>query len=166
MQYSDFDVPEEDTRHIGRMIRLWRVELGLTQKDVAERLRVSAQQFQKYEAGVTGIELGRLFEICRVLGKSPAALLNPTPSQTKSNIQDLEHHAPKENPSPSVEMINETTTVVQADISFQISEVVSEFLAIKSPEDRAVALRVLRSLAKNSWRAISGPCVKDSTYKY
>ena len=49
-------------------IRERRVMLGLTQRQFAELLGVSNQQFHKYEHGINGISAGRLYEIARVSG--------------------------------------------------------------------------------------------------
>jgi transcriptional regulator with XRE-family HTH domain len=41
--------------------------LGLTQQELAARLRVSYQQMHKYETGLNRISAGRLFQIAQVL---------------------------------------------------------------------------------------------------
>src|ERR1700676_4722081 len=53
---------------IGMRIRERRVMLGLTQRQFAELLGVSNQQFHKYEHGINGISAGRLYEIAHVSG--------------------------------------------------------------------------------------------------
>lgn len=46
-----------------------RIALGLTQKQLAERLEVKEQQVQRYEAtGYVAASLGRVSEVARVLG--------------------------------------------------------------------------------------------------
>lgn len=55
---------------LGTLIRSRRKQLGLTQKDVAERLGVTAQQIQKYESGVDALRISRLLEFSHVLGYS------------------------------------------------------------------------------------------------
>jgi transcriptional regulator with XRE-family HTH domain len=54
-------------QHVGEQIRLRRTELGLTQDQLAEALKVSYQQIQKYESGANRISAGRIFEIARKL---------------------------------------------------------------------------------------------------
>ena len=49
--------------HVGLRIRKCRVSMGLTQQDVADALKVSYQQFQKYEIGANRVSAGRLYEI-------------------------------------------------------------------------------------------------------
>ncbi len=62
--------PEYETieRHVGFRIRELRVQLGLTQQQLAEMIGVTYQQAHKYERGVNRVSAGRLYEIARVLG--------------------------------------------------------------------------------------------------
>ena len=48
---------------VGMRIRKCRVSMGLTQQDVADALKISYQQFQKYERGENRVSAGRLYEI-------------------------------------------------------------------------------------------------------
>ncbi len=54
--------------HVGERIRQLRVERGLSQPELAERLGVRYQQFQKYESGANRISAGRLYELARIMG--------------------------------------------------------------------------------------------------
>lgn len=54
--------------HVGRRVKMRRMELGLSQQNLGTRLGVSFQQIQKYERGTNRIGAGRLFEIAQVLG--------------------------------------------------------------------------------------------------
>lgn len=66
--------PNDVDASVGRRIGERRAALGLTQSDLAQRLRVSPQQVQKYEAGTNRISASRLSDIALVLGISPGAL--------------------------------------------------------------------------------------------
>ena len=55
-------------KHIGARMRERRLMLGLTQRQLAELLRISGQQMHKYETGANQIKAGRLFKIAKVLG--------------------------------------------------------------------------------------------------
>ena len=130
---------EPKPKNIGHVLRVWRAERGLTQKDVAEKLGISAQQFQKYESGVSGIELSRMFEICRIFGKSPSEFLG------------IDQPAGKITGSPGATAAateNDGMSAIQVDLSFEISEIISEFLSIRKPEDKALALQLVRSIAR------------------
>ncbi|MEE8295961.1 MAG: helix-turn-helix transcriptional regulator [Sphingomonadales bacterium] len=54
-------------RNIGLKIRQRRLELGLTQQDLADKLGLSYQQVQKYETGLNRISAGRLSLVSRIL---------------------------------------------------------------------------------------------------
>jgi transcriptional regulator with XRE-family HTH domain len=53
---------------MGRRIRLRRVEIGLSQSELGEKLGVSFQQVQKYEKGVNRVGASRLQQITEALG--------------------------------------------------------------------------------------------------
>jgi transcriptional regulator with XRE-family HTH domain len=53
---------------MGRRIRLRRVEIGLSQSELGEKLGVSFQQVQKYEKGVNRVGASRLQQIAEALG--------------------------------------------------------------------------------------------------
>lgn len=52
---------------IGLKVRLRRLSLGISQMELAERLKISHQQVQKYENGINRISAGRLCEISDAL---------------------------------------------------------------------------------------------------
>ena len=54
-------------RRIGLKIRQRRLELGLTQQDLADKLGLSYQQVQKYETGLNRISAGRLSLVAKIL---------------------------------------------------------------------------------------------------
>jgi transcriptional regulator with XRE-family HTH domain len=55
--------PTEVDRHVGARIRLRRRLLRLSQERLAEGLRVTYQQLQKYEQGSNRVSASKLFEI-------------------------------------------------------------------------------------------------------
>lgn len=55
---------------IGKNVRFYRSILGLTQKDLAQQIGLSAQQVQKYEAGTNKMHASRLYHISQIL-KTP-----------------------------------------------------------------------------------------------
>ena len=52
---------------IAEKIKKRRMELNLIQKDVANAIGVSTQQYQKYETAKNNISAGKLFQISQVL---------------------------------------------------------------------------------------------------
>jgi len=53
--------------YVGMRIRERRIELGLTQQELGERLGVAYAQTYRYERGLTLLSAGRLYEIAREL---------------------------------------------------------------------------------------------------
>lgn len=52
---------------IGELIRKRRKQLNLTQKELAEKLSITAQQVQKYETGNNKLNINRLVEFSKAL---------------------------------------------------------------------------------------------------
>lgn len=77
---------------VGRRVRSRRLECGLSQTDLADRIGVTFQQVQKYEKGTNRIGAGRLQRISEAL-KVPITFffgnqtLNALPSETKAANQ-------------------------------------------------------------------------------
>lgn len=59
--------------YVGMRIVARRTALGLSQTALAQRVGISAQQVQKYEAGTNRISASRLNAIARTLGQAPGA---------------------------------------------------------------------------------------------
>jgi transcriptional regulator with XRE-family HTH domain len=60
--------PDPIDAEVGRRIRLLRLERGLSQTALANRLGVTFQQVQKYEKGTNRVGAGRLSRIAYFLG--------------------------------------------------------------------------------------------------
>ena len=65
---------------VGRRVRELRLQLGLTQTQLADAIGVTFQQVQKYERGANRISASKLWLIADRLGISPASLLTGLPS--------------------------------------------------------------------------------------
>src|ERR1700745_430882 len=63
---------------VGHNVRIWRMSKGLSQAQLANRLGVTFQQVQKYEAGANRIGTGRLVKIAAILGVPISALFQGT----------------------------------------------------------------------------------------
>jgi transcriptional regulator with XRE-family HTH domain len=59
--------PDGLDRLIGRNIRFFRIEGGLSQTELAEHIGVTFQQLQKYENAANRVPASRLIRIARVL---------------------------------------------------------------------------------------------------
>ena len=51
-----------------RLIRAARASRGLTQENVAKRLGVKQSSYQQMEKNINNVKLGRVCEICKILG--------------------------------------------------------------------------------------------------
>src|SRR5262249_27713133 len=59
---------------IARRIKLFRINAGMSQTELGERIGVTFQQIQKYEKGVNRVGAGRLSDIAKALHISVDAL--------------------------------------------------------------------------------------------
>ncbi len=57
---------------IGARIQSRRKHMGLTQSQLAVKLDLSYQQFQKYESGTNRVSAGRLWQIAKILYVEPS----------------------------------------------------------------------------------------------
>jgi transcriptional regulator with XRE-family HTH domain len=53
--------------HVGSRIRLRRTLLGISQERLAEAIRLTFQQVQKYEKGMNRVSSSRLYDLARIL---------------------------------------------------------------------------------------------------
>lgn len=60
---------------VSRNVLIWRLANGMTQLQVANRLAVTFQQYQKYESGLNRIATGRLVKLAQIFGVPVAVLL-------------------------------------------------------------------------------------------
>ena len=61
--------PSELDRKIGLNIKLMRISRGEKQRDIAEYLNISTQQYQKYESGKTKVSVGILLKLVKYFEK-------------------------------------------------------------------------------------------------
>ena len=57
-------------RHVGRRLRMRRMIVGMSMREVGEALEITPQQVQKYEIGTNRVGAGRLQQFAKVLGVS------------------------------------------------------------------------------------------------
>jgi transcriptional regulator with XRE-family HTH domain len=68
---------------LGKRIRQFRINRGMSQSQLAEKLNVSYQQIQKYEKGDSQIKISRLLQIAKALEMEPLALVPDFTSASK-----------------------------------------------------------------------------------
>jgi transcriptional regulator with XRE-family HTH domain len=68
-------VAERENKGLGARIKRLRLQAGLSQADLGDRLGVSYQQVQKYEGGRNRVSADTLVRLARVLSVPAASLL-------------------------------------------------------------------------------------------
>lgn len=61
-------IKDYDYKSIGQRIKKVRREKHLTQEELAEKVGVGSQHISDIERGLTGMSIGTLIDICRILG--------------------------------------------------------------------------------------------------
>ena len=78
--------PDPIDRLVGNNVRILRLERGLSQSDLAERLGITFQQVQKYEKGINRIGSGRLARLSQVLGVSVGRFFQGSEAGTPADM--------------------------------------------------------------------------------
>lgn len=78
-----------DSTTIGGKIRAFRLEAGFTQERLAEQLGITFQQVQKYERGITKVNLSKLQQLSAILNV-PVTAFFENDSHKAYNLSDQE----------------------------------------------------------------------------
>jgi transcriptional regulator with XRE-family HTH domain len=81
--------PDSVDRIVGRNIRIYRLQRGLTQTELADQLELTFQQVQKYEKGTNRVGSGRLLKIATFLGVPVTALFKGSDEMADTEKQSL-----------------------------------------------------------------------------
>ena len=81
--------PDSVDRIVGRNIRIYRLQRGLTQTELADQLELTFQQVQKYEKGTNRVGSGRLLKIATFLGVPVTALFKGSDEMADTDKQSL-----------------------------------------------------------------------------
>jgi transcriptional regulator with XRE-family HTH domain len=65
--------------YIGARVRERRLELGMSQPELGEKLGVTFQQIQKYEKGTNRVSAARLFDMCKALDVAFSSMFERDP---------------------------------------------------------------------------------------
>jgi transcriptional regulator with XRE-family HTH domain len=66
--------PDPQDIEVGKRVRAMRLERGMSQTNLADKLGLTFQQVQKYEKGTNRIGAGRLHRIAEILGVPVATM--------------------------------------------------------------------------------------------
>lgn len=61
---------------IGNNIKYARKSLGLTQKEVASQLKMTQQQYSRFENGIFELNYQQIIDICKLLHITPNEIFN------------------------------------------------------------------------------------------
>jgi transcriptional regulator with XRE-family HTH domain len=76
-------------RLVGRNIRIYRLQKGMSQTELADALGLTFQQVQKYEKGANRVGSGRLLKIATILGLDITALFKGSDDVAQLNQQSV-----------------------------------------------------------------------------
>lgn len=103
---------------IGQRIQAARKSLGLSQTDLAQRVGVSYQQIQKYEAGQNRVSVTHLLHISAALD---LALTDLLPAAARAPVLDLD--------SETIRLVRSFAAITDRDARRCIIKVIDAFLA-------------------------------------
>lgn len=82
--------PDPIDRLVGKNLKLFRTAAGMSQTEVAQKVGITFQQFQKYERGQNRVSAGRLYKFACILGMGSVDLFY-------RGLGDIPHgHAPQD----------------------------------------------------------------------
>lgn len=82
--------PDRIDKYVGHRIRARRMALSMSQEKLAEGLRITFQQVQKYERGTNRVGAGRLQQIATLLGVGPAHFFEGAPIPGTASVKVVE----------------------------------------------------------------------------
>jgi transcriptional regulator with XRE-family HTH domain len=80
--------PDPADKYVGQQIKIRRTRCGMRQQDVAAALRISLQQYQKYETGHARLRPGLLARLARLLGVHAGYFFDKMPETIEGGLQD------------------------------------------------------------------------------
>jgi transcriptional regulator with XRE-family HTH domain len=116
--------------YVAGRLRGMRLQLGISQAQLARQLGVTFQQVQKYEAGINRVGAGRLFQLAALYGISiqeffPKTAVTSEGRRTSEKLDQIARFAS----------------------SAEGSELCETFQRIKSPRRRKLILSLLREMS-------------------
>jgi transcriptional regulator with XRE-family HTH domain len=75
---------------IGSRIRQYRLTRGMSQTDLGNKLKLSPQQVQKYEAGTSALASSRVRDVCRSLQITPNMLFDQDTTEIDETVAAMD----------------------------------------------------------------------------
>lgn len=96
--------PTDIDRIVSDRVRARRVELEMSQPELAERVGVTFQQVQKYENGKNRVSAGRLYELAKAMGVTIQYFFETAPRLAQVRRGVAEEQAEFDAPDTSEEL--------------------------------------------------------------
>lgn len=55
----------------GKNLNFYRLQQGLTQKEMASKLNMVREQYGRYERGITELDYAKIISVCQILNITP-----------------------------------------------------------------------------------------------
>lgn len=126
--------------HVGRKLKLKRVEKSLTQNQLAESIGVTFQQIQKYEKGANRISSSKLFEIAQTLQVSISYFF--------AELENTNYEF--RNDESYVALFDSANDDYKAEIEEskdELHDLIASYISIKDPKDKKNLIEIAKSLA-------------------
>jgi len=119
------DGPTPIDAHVGARIRARRGLLGMSQKDLGEKVALTFQQIQKYERGANRVGSGRLFEFSRILGVPISYFFDEMTMELKSYAdKGAQKGKPIPPGAPDAEILDRRETLELVRTFYQIDDAI------------------------------------------
>ncbi len=118
--------------HVGQKLKQLRILRGMTQTDVAEGLKISFQQVQKYELGRNRVSASKLYEMSHILGVPPSYFFDGLESATA---------APRILDEEATKIASMLTRIKDDRLRGQIRSFITEIANSQNSETRGTAAR-------------------------
>jgi transcriptional regulator with XRE-family HTH domain len=125
-------IPNPIDVHVGKRIRMRRLLLGMNQGTLANALRVSYQQIQKYEHGTNRVSASRLSATADILGVPISFFFEGFAPGTPKETALRERLAQPE----TIELVRLYYTIPDATVRQQFLDMVKAVAARKSTAER------------------------------
>ena len=61
----------ENKKVFGNNLRTYRLQMGLTQKELASKMNMVREQYAKYECGIIELDYDKIMLVCKLLDVTP-----------------------------------------------------------------------------------------------
>ena len=113
---------------VGERIRVARIQAGLSQDDLANKIGVSYQQVQKYETGSNRVSAGRLYQISTFLAVNVGFFFEGTP------LAEMPHGGRDRS---ILQLVNAYKAIPDRDVKSCFLALVRQVAGIKEPDELA-----------------------------